>query len=170
VRRSVRVALAAAAAGIASLVLPVTWAAVQPAPAGATFDLGGPLGGPAELSQALKIVVVFTALSLLPTILLMCTSFVRLVIVFHFLRQALGTQTTPPNQVLLGLSLFLTLFVMYPTGQRVYADALQPYQEGRIDFREAMKTAVVAPREWMVRNTREKDLMLFVSLSRIERP
>ena len=145
-------------------------APVAPAAPGGTVDLGGPLAGPGEVSQALKIVLVFTALALVPTILLMCTSFVRMVIVFHFVRQALGTQTTPPNQVLLGLALFLTFFVMYPTGQRVYDEAVTPYQAGQMDVKAAMGAASNAPREWMVRNTREKDLMLFVSMARIPRP
>lgn len=159
----------AAFVGAASFVSSGALAAGSAA-AGSAIDLGGPLAAPAEISQALKIVLVFTALSLLPTILLMCTSFVRMVIVFHFVRQALGTQTTPPNQLLLGLALFLSFFVMYPTGQRVYADAVAPYQEGRMDFRDALQAAVDAPREWMVRNTREKDLMLFVAFARIDRP
>lgn len=129
--------------------------------------MAGALTGSGEISQALKISLLFTALAILPTILLMMTSFVRLVIVFHFVRQALGTQTTPPNQVLLGLAMFLTLFVMYPTGKRVYDEAIVPYQEGRMDARAAMGAASEAPREWMVRNTREKDLMLFASLAHL---
>ena len=123
-----------------------------------------------DSSQAIRIFLLFTGLALLPTILLMTTSFVRMVIVFHFVRQALGTQTTPPNQVLLGLALFLTFFVMYPTGTRVYEEAVVPYQAGAIDAGAALRTGVQAPREWMVHNTREKDLLLFVSLAHLPQP
>lgn len=129
-----------------------------------------PIQGSGDVSQALRIAVLFTALALLPTVLLMMTSFVRMVIVLHFVRQALGTQTTPPNQILLGLALFLTLFIMYPTGKRVYDEAVVPYQEGHMDFHGALDAASDAPRTFMVRNTREKDLLLFVSLARIPQP
>ena len=122
------------------------------------------------MPTAVRIALLFTALALAPTVLLMMTSFVRMVIVLHFVRQALGTQTTPPTQVLLGLALFLTLFVMYPTGRRVYDEAVVPYQEGKVEFRSAMDAASMAPREWMLRNTREKDLLLFVSLARVAQP
>jgi len=153
---------AAAPAHAAPGTRPLTLA---PAPAGVVDAASA-----AELSQAMKIAILFTALALVPTILLMMTSFVRMVIVFHFVRQALGTQTTPPNQILIGLSLFLTLFVMYPTGKRVYDEAVVPYQEGRIEAKAALDAASEAPREWMVRNTREKDLMLFASLARLPQP
>jgi flagellar biosynthetic protein FliP len=154
--------------------LPMAKAGASVRPASSGFrDVGGftaPLNGSGEVSETLRIALLFTALALLPTILLMMTSFVRMVIVFHFVRQALGTQTTPPNQVLLGLALFLTFFVMYPTGKRVYEDAVVPFESGQTDVRGALDAASAAPREWMLKNTREKDLMLFVSMAHIAQP
>jgi len=110
----------------------------------------------------------FTALSFLPAILLMMTGFTRIVIVLSLLRQALGTQSAPPNQVIIGLSLFLTLFVMGPTLDRVYQEAYLPYSTNKMQFEEAVQKAEVPMREFMVRQTRQTDYALFARLAKLE--
>ena len=108
-----------------------------------------------------------TALSFLPAALLMMTSFTRIIIVLSLLRQAIGTQTAPPNQVMVGLALFLTLFVMGPTFDKIYTDAYVPLQENRIQMTEAMDSAAPQPlKDFMVKQTRQADLALFVKISR----
>src|SRR5262249_36946008 len=97
-------------------------------------------------------------------------SFVRLIVVFHFLRQALGTQTVPPNQVLAGLALMLTFFVMTPVGETVYANAVVPYQAGSLNGEQAFSAGIAPVKDWMLRNTRESDLLLFAGLAKIPRP
>jgi flagellar biosynthetic protein FliP len=140
------------------------------APAGPlTLDLGG-LTSPEGLSRTVQIALLMTALAVLPSLLLMFTSFVRLVVVLFFLRQALGTQSFPPSQVLIGLALMLTFFVMAPVGERVWELALEPYQQGQIGGDVALERGVGEAKEWMLRNTRESDLLLFASLAKIPRP
>jgi len=134
-----------------------------------TFSLGD-LGAPGGLSTAVKLALLMTALAVLPSLLILFTSFVRLIIVFHFLRQALGTQTVPPNQVLSGLALMLTLFVMAPVGQEIHRTAIVPYQAGQVEGWAAIDLGVAPLKDWMLRNTREADLLLFADLSRLERP
>jgi flagellar biosynthesis protein FliP len=134
-----------------------------------TFSLGD-LAQPSGLSTAVKVALVMTALAVLPSLLILFTSFVRLIIVFHFLRQALGTQTVPPNQVLSGLALMLTFFVMAPVGQRINEAAIMPYQAGAVDGKQALELGVAPLKEWMMRNTRESDLLLFADLAHISRP
>jgi len=126
--------------------------------------------GVGSISAPLQVVLVLTLLSFLPAILVTMTSFTRIVIVFHFLRQALGTQEMPSNQILIGLALFLTVFVMAPTGDRVYELAVQPAMAGQVDVSEAFNRASPPLREFMLRQTREKDLALFVELSKSPRP
>ena len=126
--------------------------------------------GIGSVSAPLQIVLVLTLLSFLPAILVTMTCFTRIVIVFHFLRQALGTQEMPSNQILIGLSLFLTMFIMAPTGDRLYEAALEPAMAGRIELSDAMNRAAPPLREFMLKQTREKDLALFVELGRVERP
>ena len=109
-------------------------------------------------------------LSLAPAILVMVTSFTRIIVVLGLLRQALGTQQMPPNQVLVGLALFLTFFVMAPTYNEVNKQALQPYLQKSLTHEEAFKRALVPVRKFMLRQTREKDLGLFVHLSKIQAP
>jgi flagellar biosynthetic protein FliP len=109
-------------------------------------------------------------LSFIPAILISMTCFTRLIIVFHFLRQALGTQETPNNQVLLGLSLFITLFVMSPTLTQVYNEAYLPMSEGTISQTEALEKGIVPLRAYMLKHTRERDLALFLRLSKSPRP
>ena len=131
---------------------------------------------PVDLSKAgsgslpLQIVVLLTLLSFIPAILISMTCFTRLIVVFHFLRQALGTQETPNNQVLIGLALFLTLFVMSPSLSRVNSEALQPMMAGQISQSEAITKALVPMRAYMLRQTRERDLALFIRLSGSARP
>ena len=126
--------------------------------------------GPQDLSVALKILLLLSVLSLAPSILIMMTSFTRIVVVMHFLRQALGTHMAPANQVIVALSLFLTLFIMLPVFQQVNQEALQPYFEEEITWQEAYETASRPVRGFMLHQIREKDLRLMVKASGMERP
>jgi flagellar biosynthetic protein FliP len=117
-----------------------------------------------------SIVILLTVLSFIPSILLCMTPLLRLLIVFHFLRQALGVQTTPSNQTLIGLALILTVFIMQPVGQTIFKDAIQPMQENKIDATEALKRATPPVRTFMLRYVREKDVALFVELAKEPRP
>jgi flagellar biosynthetic protein FliP len=121
-------------------------------------------------SLPVQIVVMLTLLSFIPAILISMTCFTRLIVVFHFLRQALGTQEAPNNQVLLGLSLFITLFVMSPTLTQINTQALQPMMGGQITQSEAITRALVPLRAHMLKQTRERDLALFIRLSGSARP
>ncbi len=123
-----------------------------------------------DVAVALEIVALLTILTLAPAILILMTSFTRLIIVFHFLRQAIGTQSSPPNQVMVGLALFITFFIMKPVWQDVYNNALQPYLDEKISPKEAFESAKVPIRKFMLFNTREKDLALFVHASKTKRP
>jgi flagellar biosynthetic protein FliP len=118
-------------------------------------------------SVPVQTLLFFTALSFLPALLLMMTGFTRIVIVLSLLRQALGTPTAPPNQVIVGLSLFLTLFVMGPTVDRIHAQAWQPYSENRIAFDEALKRGEAPLREFMLAQTRQSDVQLFAKLAKL---
>ncbi|MFB3901852.1 MAG: flagellar type III secretion system pore protein FliP [Acidobacteriota bacterium] len=122
------------------------------------------------LSLPLRIVLLLTLLTFLPAILISMTSFTRIIVVAHFLRQALGTQQSPNNQILLGLALFLTLFVMGPVWDEIYRTAVVPYQEGRLDELEAVGRAQEPLREFMLKQVREEDLALFVRLGKLPRP
>ncbi|KAA0236720.1 MAG: flagellar biosynthetic protein FliP [Armatimonadetes bacterium] len=130
-------------------------------------------GGGTTYSVPVQTLLFFTLLTFLPAVLLMMTSFTRIIIVLSLLRMALGTQTTPPNQVLIGLALFLTFFVMGPTYQQINEDAIQPYlsssEEQKISFDEAVERAQKPLREFMLKNTYESDLRLFLDM-REERP
>ena len=117
-----------------------------------------------------NIVVLLTLLTLLPAILLSMTPFVRLLVVFHFLRQALGTQSTPSNQTLIGLALLLTFFLMQPVGTAVYNDAIIPLENGKITMMGAVERSSGPLRHFMLKYTREKDLSLFVDLAHEPRP
>ena len=117
-----------------------------------------------NLSGALRILITLTLVALIPTILLMMTSFTRILIVLHFLRTALGTQTAPPNQVLIGLSLFLTLFIMNPTLTQINENALKPFEAGEINQKEFLETAVDPLREFMYGQTQIKDVRLFLDI------
>ncbi|MFN3296165.1 MAG: flagellar type III secretion system pore protein FliP [Caldimonas sp.] len=124
--------------------------------------------GGTSYSVPIQTLLFFTALSFIPAALLLMTSFTRIVIVLSLLRQALGTQSAPPNQVIIGLSLFLTFFVMGPTIDRVYTDAYQPYSAQQIDFNTALQRAEVPVREFMLKQTRESDFALFAKLAKLD--
>jgi flagellar biosynthetic protein FliP len=142
---------------------------VTPAAAASGFNLDQILG-PERLSLSLQILLFLTALSLAPALIIMVTSFTRLVVVFSFLRHALGTQQMPPNQILIGLALFLTFFIMTPVWQEVQTAAVQPYIEQKMAGPEALKRGIEPLRAFMLKQTREKDLALFVSISQAPRP
>jgi flagellar biosynthetic protein FliP len=125
---------------------------------------------PQDATAAVQIMVVLTLLTLAPAILMMLTSFTRVVIVLSLLRQAIGVQQLPPNQVILGLSLFLTVFVMAPVGQEMHQVALQPYLENRISQSEAVSRGLGPLRTFMLRQTRERDLGLMAQLGKIPQP
>jgi flagellar biosynthetic protein FliP len=126
--------------------------------------------GVGSVSAPLQLVLLLTLLSFLPAILVTMTSFTRIVIVFHFLRQAIGTQEVPSNQILVGLALFLTLFIMSPVADRINAQAVQPAVAGSIDVGEALTRAAPPLREFMLKQTRETDLALFVEAAKADRP
>lgn len=125
---------------------------------------------PQEAVASLQILFLLTVLSLAPAILIMTTSFTRIIVVLSFVRSALSTQQTPPNQVLVGLALFLTFFVMAPTWQQVNTQAIQPYLKGEINQEQAIKKGLKPIRTFMFRQTREKDLALFVKMANIKKP
>ena len=125
---------------------------------------------PNEWSAPVKLVVLFTLLAVLPSILAMTTSFTRIVIVLGFVRRALGTQTIPPNTAVMGLALFLTLFTMAPTFYRIQAEAIAPYLEDQIEFGQTTETASLILKEFMIRQTRTSDMALFVSMAKIPAP
>ncbi len=136
-----------------------------------TITIGvGESNNPAEIVKTLQIVFLLTILTLAPSIIILMTSFTRIVIVLHFLRQALGTQQMPPSQVIVGLSLFLTFFVMYPVIQKINTNALQPYLKKEITQKEAFHRALKPLRRFMLKQTREKDLALFISFTHKKRP
>ena len=122
--------------------------------------------GNQEYSVSLQILLIMTALSFIPAFVIMMTSFTRIIIVFSILRQALGLQQTPSNQILVGLTLFLTLFIMAPVFDRINRDALQPYLNEQLIAQEALAKAEVPLKDFMLAQTRESDLELFVRLSR----
>jgi flagellar biosynthesis protein FliP len=121
-------------------------------------------------STSVTIILLLTVLTLLPAILLSMTPFVRILIIFHFLRQALGTQTAPTNQTLIGLSLFLTYFIMQPVGLAVNNSAIVPFESGKLSLLDAIDRGAIPVRAFMLSYAREKDLALFVEMSRSPRP
>jgi flagellar biosynthetic protein FliP len=123
---------------------------------------------PAEVATSVQILFLLTIISLAPSILIMMTSFTRIVIVMHFLRSALGTQQTPPNQVIIGLSLFLTFFIMAPTITTINETAVEPYVNGQISQEVAFTRAERPLKDFMLKQTYEKDLKLFVEISKEE--
>ncbi|MEI7455512.1 MAG: flagellar type III secretion system pore protein FliP [Nitrosomonadales bacterium] len=125
-------------------------------------------GGGQSYSLSLQTLLILTSLSFLPAMLLMMTSFTRIIIVLSMLRSALGTQASPPNQVLIGLSLFLTFFIMSPVFDKIYTDAYLPYSESRLDLQQAVEKGVVPLKAFMLRQTRQADLALFVKISNSE--
>ena len=157
--------LAAGAAG--ALAAPAAWAQAQ-AQAGALPLVIGSGAGGTSYSVPIQTLLFFTALSFLPAVLLMMTGFTRIVIVLSLLRQAIGTQSAPPNQVIIGLSLFLTLFVMGPTLDRVYEEAYVPYAANEVSFEQAVSKAEAPMRAFMLKQTRQSDFALFARLAKLE--
>jgi len=127
-------------------------------------------GESGDLALPLQILLLFTLLTFIPAILLAMTSFVRIVVVLSLLRQALGTQQMPPNQILIGLALFLTFFIMHPVGLRIHQQVVQPFLAQEISAEVALQKALVPLREFMLHQTREKDLQLFIQLGKYPRP
>jgi flagellar biosynthetic protein FliP len=125
---------------------------------------------PEEVAVVLEIIALLTVLALAPAILILMTPFTRLVVVFHFLRQAMGTQSSPPNQVIIGLALFMTFFIIKPVATDVYETALNPYLERQIGFDAAFEQAQRPIRKFLLLNTRENDLALFVKGADIQKP
>jgi len=125
---------------------------------------------PSEVSNSIEILLILTVLSLAPSILIMTTSFTRIIIILSFLRKALSTQTTPPNQVLIGLALFLTFFIMAPTLTEINQQAVIPYTNGELTFEEGIDNAVEPLRQFMFKQTRQKDIALFVNFLEIDTP
>lgn len=129
-----------------------------------------PEGEPKEVSSGVQLLVLLTVLTLAPSIFILATSFTRIVIVLSLLRNAIGTPSIPPSQVLIGLALLLTFFLMAPIYNQISEQALQPYLEKRIDQETALKVAMQPIREFMFKQTREKDIELFLSLNQQSRP
>jgi len=145
-----------------------TWAADLILP---SFHIGVEKGGdPGDVSVLLQIAFLLTVLTLAPAILILMTSFTRLAVVFTFLRQAVGTQQTPSNQIIAGLALFMTFFIMMPVWQKINNNALQPYLHEEISQGAAFKAAINPVRKFMFRQTREKDLSLFVNMAKMDKP
>ena len=129
--------------------------------------------GQQEYSVSLQILLIMTALSFIPAFVMLMTSFTRIIIVFSILRQALGLQQTPSNQILIGLTLFLTLFIMAPVLENVYEDAFMPVQDGEISFMQGIENARIPLQEFMVAQTREQDVLMFMEMAEqpaVEKP
>lgn len=126
--------------------------------------------GPADVAVALEILALLTILTLAPAILVLMTSFTRIIVTLHFLRQAIGLQSTPPNQVVVGLALFMTFFIMKPVWNDIYDNALSPYLDEKITYVEAFENAQAPVRKFMLLNTREKDIGVFVKAADISEP
>lgn len=148
---------------LAGLMLPMLAFAEQGIPA---FTSAPGAGGVTNYSLSLQTLLLLTALTFLPAALLMMTAFTRIVIVLALLRQAIGTMQSPPNQVLVGLSLFLTFFVMAPVFDKIYVQAYQPYVEDKINLMQGLEKGAEPLKEFMLRQTRKDDLALFVKISK----
>lgn len=155
-------------AGLALVGLAAGQAAAVPLP---TLKIGlEQANNPQQVSTLVEILLIFTVLSMAPAILLMMTCFTRLVVTFSFLRQAMGTQQAPPNQILIGLSLFLTLFIMTPVFSQINKRAVTPYLAEKIDLQQAFTEGMEPLREFMFKQTRQKDLALFLSIAKMKKP
>ena len=125
---------------------------------------------PEEVAVVLEIIALLTILALAPAILILMTPFTRLIVVFHFLRQAMGTQSSPPNQVIVGLALFMTFFIIKPVAQQIYQQSLNPYLERQITYDKAFERAQAPIRKFLLTNTRESDVALFVKGADMKKP
>lgn len=132
-----------------------------------SFQINGS-DNPRELSNSIELIVIFTILTLLPSILIMMTSFTRIVVILSFLKNAMGTQQTIPTQILVGLALFITFFIMAPVGSEIYKESLKPYYENEISQAEAIEKGIEPLREFMMKQTREQDIKLFMDMSKDE--
>jgi flagellar biosynthetic protein FliP len=130
----------------------------------------GSSDNPQDVSVTLQILLLMTILALAPSIMIMTTAYLRIIIVFHFLKSALGTQQMPPGQLLAGVALFITFFVMAPTWNKVNEEALKPLMDEKITTEEAYNKGIEPIREFMFRNVRDEDLGLFISLANMKRP
>jgi len=126
--------------------------------------------GQIEMTMPVQMLILLTMLTFLPAIVISVSSFTRIIIVFHFLRQALGTQEAPSNQILIGLALFLSFFVMSPTLTSIYDDAYEPWSKGQITQDVALEKGAAPLRQFMLKSTREKDLQLFIEMSKGPKP
>ncbi len=154
-------------AAVTALCAVPSWAAPLAA------EIGNAVSGstsPARISSTLQIMLLLTVLSLAPSILVMMTSFTRIIVILSFLRQAMSLQNMPPNQVVIGIALFLTFFVMAPTWNQVNATALKPYMAGEISSAAAYERGIAPVRQFMLRQTRKKDLALFIHLAKLNKP
>ena len=125
---------------------------------------------PQDVAFSLQVVFIFTILALAPSIIMVMTSFTRIIIVFSFLRTAMGTATMPPSQILTGMALLLTFYIMTPVLSEINKNSFAPYVNEEITFKQAVEEARKPMRQFLLSNTREKDLILFIDLSRTERP
>lgn len=135
-----------------------------------SLTLSGGAPEPSKVSALLEILFLLTVLSIAPAIMLTVTSFTRIIIVFSFLRQAMGVQQLPPTQILASLAIFMTVVIMFPVGRQINDEALQPYLNEQIDYRIALDRAQQPLRAFMFKHTREKDLSIFYSISQMELP
>jgi flagellar biosynthetic protein FliP len=150
------------------LAIPAPAYAADPIP-GISIDIGNGTG-PESAANTVSLILLITIMSIAPGILILMTSFTRIVIVFGFVRTALGTHQMPPNQVLIGLSLFLTLFVMSPTIAEINRTAIEPFMAGEMTQTEALAQAAIPLKHFMAAQTREKDLLLFLNYSNADKP
>jgi len=130
----------------------------------------GTSNSPEDVSITLQVLLLLTILSLAPSILIMTTSYLRIIIVLYFLRNAVGTQAMPPNQLLAGIALFITFFIMSPTWNRVNTEALQPYLDGKMTMDSAYTSGIEPIREFMFKHVRDEDLELFISIANLPKP
>jgi len=143
--------------------------AQAPAPLNATVDLRAIMASP-QFSNSIQLIIALSLISLVPFLLMSATSFLRIIIVFSLLRTAIGTQQVPPNAILTGLALFMTIFIMSPTWQEINQTALIPYNQGKISQTRAIEVGMQPIRKFMIQQTREQDLALFVGFSKIKTP
>ncbi len=157
---------------LAILALPSIASAAANVPLIPNVDLkiGGGTGSPEDTSTAVQLLLMLTVLSVAPAILLLTTCFTRIVVVLSFVRNALGTQQMPPNQVLVGLALFMTFFIMSPTLAQVNEKAVQPFIAGKVTQEQALTAAAIPMKEFMAKQTRQKDLALFLQYTKAEQP
>ena len=155
---------------ISALLPSVVWAATDLTMSPLQLTLSGGASSPQKVSVLLEILFLLTVLSVAPSIVLTVTSFTRIIIVFSFLRQAMGVQQLPPTQILASLAIFMTVVIMFPVGKQINDTALQPYLSETIDYQVALDRAQIPLRVFMFKHTREKDISVFYAISRMEPP